>query len=478
MEANLIIHPDPTTVDYEINTLPTLAEDERLFIGIDTGKLSHHAGLISKNLLVKHKRFDKCPVTNFLNSREGFERLLEAIKAYAPLERCIVLKERTGHYGHALQEYLQKQGITVYTMHVYKRGLKNKTDKRDALNLANTAYNQLELGLQPGDSIKQIHHEVPASEAARKLHVLVQRRAELTKDTTVRKNRLTAIADELFPELTETFKDPQGASALNVRQKFPTPADVAKASIEELLACRTRTVPGRAALIKLQELAKQSIGITDEARLYGLVLEQGQLIGELREMQKNLDVLENEITAIVEASREGRILMSTGFIGTMMAGSIIATVGNIAKFESPGKLRAFAGWSPSQTQTGTSKDAMTLAKGGNKILKQAIFMSAFNALKGDTEMKAKYDRLVKRKCNLDLRTGKYTGKMKCVGRIAGDIITLVYVLLKKDYDLLQSLPSGAKAPDPTLYDRELHAKHLAQRSSRKGDQQPAEAAKN
>jgi len=28
----LIIHPDPTTVDYEINTLPTLAEDERLFI--------------------------------------------------------------------------------------------------------------------------------------------------------------------------------------------------------------------------------------------------------------------------------------------------------------------------------------------------------------------------------------------------------------------------------------------------------------
>lgn len=140
----MIIHPDPTTVDYEINALAVLAEDERLFVGIDVGKESHHAGLISRSLLDKHKRFDKCPCSNFLNSREGFEQLLEALQAYAPLGRCIVLKERTGHYGHALGEYLQKQGITVYTMHVYKRGLKNKTDKRDALNLANTAYTQLE----------------------------------------------------------------------------------------------------------------------------------------------------------------------------------------------------------------------------------------------------------------------------------------------------------------------------------------------
>src|SRR5205807_4605598 len=104
MEVSLIINPDPATVDYEINTLAVLAEDERLFIGIDIGKESHTAGLISRSLLVKHKRFDKCPVTAFPNSRKGFEQLLEALQAYAPLGHCVVLKERTGHYGHALQE--------------------------------------------------------------------------------------------------------------------------------------------------------------------------------------------------------------------------------------------------------------------------------------------------------------------------------------------------------------------------------------
>jgi hypothetical protein len=206
-------------------------------------------------------------------------------------------------------------------------------------------------------------------------------------------------------------------------------------------------------------------------------LEQGQLIAELRLMQAHLEALETEIEEIIGDSREGKILMSTGFVAEQGAAAIIAAIGTVARFENPGKLRAFAGWSPKATQTGTSKDAMSLAKGGNKILKQAIFFAAFQAIKDDTELKAKYDRLVVRKCNLDLRTGKYIGKMKCVGRIAGDIITLIYVLLKKDYDLLQSLPPGQEPPDPTLYDRELHAKHLARRSGRKADPETAETAK-
>ncbi len=459
-EVKLIITPDPQTPDYGVNTLAVLAEGEKLYIGIDVGKESHHAGLISRSLLDKHKRFDKCPVTNFPNTREGFEALLEAVKAYAPLERCIVLKERTGHYGHALGEYLQKQGITVYTMHVYKRGLKNKTDKRDALNLANTAYTQLELGQQPGDSMKAIRHEVLASEAARKLRVLVQRHAELSKDITIRRNRLTSIADEIFPELTQVFVDPNKATALNIRSKFPTPADIAAASLDDLCACRESKRPSKENLKRLKdELALQSIGIKDSSRLYGLILEQTQLITELRIMQGHLETLKTEIEQIISESREGKILMSIPGIGVFGAAGIVASIGSIAKFESPARLRAYCGWSPKSTQTGKTKDAMTLAKGGNKILKQAIFFATFQAIKEDTELKAKYDKLVVRKCNLDMRTGKYTGKMKCVGRIAGDIVTLIYVLLRKDYDLLQSLPPGATPPEPTLYDRELHKKH-------------------
>lgn len=308
--------------------------------------------------------------------------------------------------------------------------------------------------------MRAIRHEVPSSEAARKLRVLVQRHSELSTDISVRRNRLTSLCDELFPEFTQIFADPNKATALAIREKFPTPADIAVASLDDLCACRESKRPSKDNLKRLKdEIAPQSIGITDPSRLYGLVLEQAQLIAELRIMRSHLERLKTEIEQIISDSREGQILMSIPGIGVFVAAGIVASIGSIAKFESPARLRAYCGWSPKSTQTGKTKDAMTLAKGGNKILKQAIFFATFQSIKEDTEMKAKYDRLVRRKCSLDLRTGEYKGKMKCVGRIAGDIITLIYVLLKKDADLLAALPPGAKPPEPSLYDRAIHKKH-------------------
>ncbi len=55
----------------------------------------------------------------------------------------------TGHSHRALMQYLQDLDIPVYIIHVQKRqeGLL-KTDKRDALGLANLLYNQLESAIR------------------------------------------------------------------------------------------------------------------------------------------------------------------------------------------------------------------------------------------------------------------------------------------------------------------------------------------
>ena len=131
---------------------PTMA-GESLYIGIDVGKVHHVAGFLSTTLLVRHHRFEGCPVLRFDNSREGFRLLVDRIQAYVPLEQCFVLLEKTGHYHKPLQEYLLELDVSVYVMHVQSRtrGLL-KTDKRDALSLANHLYNQLEKGIQVADS--------------------------------------------------------------------------------------------------------------------------------------------------------------------------------------------------------------------------------------------------------------------------------------------------------------------------------------
>src|SRR3989442_1418833 len=220
----------------------TLLASETLYVGVDIGKWAHVAGFLSSTLLTRHQRFEHCPALAFDNSREGFRSLIDRIQTYVPLTQVQALLEVTGHYHRALLQYLQELDIPVYVLHVQKRqeGLL-KTDKRDALGLANMLYNQLEKGIQMGDSLQAVRRLVPPTTAAAELRGMVQHRHELIVESTRRKNKLTAICDELFPELTHLLRNPNLPTALALRSRFPTPADLAKASFEDLREARGRT---------------------------------------------------------------------------------------------------------------------------------------------------------------------------------------------------------------------------------------------
>jgi hypothetical protein len=301
---------------------------------------------------------------------------------------------------------------------------------------------------------------LPLSETTAELRSLVRRRYELVHDATVRKNRLIAICDELFPEFVEVIKDPNGPTALNLRSKFPTPALIEAASLDDLCACRTRTRPGNAELLRLQALARHSIGAKNPGRIAGLVTEQRQLINELRLLNEHRESLEAEIARLIASSREGKILMSLPSMSPLAAATIVSSVGNIANFESASKLRGYFGWSPVRTQTGTTKDSAKLTRGGQRPLKHAMYFTVWQAIKSDTEFKAVYNRLVSSRCRWDDRLQKYVGKNKIIGRICGQYIGLIYSLLRRDHDLLAQLGDGEEPPAPTLYSRELHRGHL------------------
>jgi transposase len=266
------------------------------------------------------------------NSREGFRSLVERIQTYVPLTQVQALLEVTGHYHRALLQYLQELDIPVYIIHVQKRqeGLL-KTDKRDALGLANLLYNQLEKGIQVGDPLQAVRKLVPPTEAAAQLRGMVRHHYELVVESTQRKNKLTSICDELFPEFTRLLRNPNLPTALALRSRFPTPAELAMASFEELREARGRTCSvSDAKLMELQRLAAQSIGTKEPTRVRALVFEQKQLIAELKLLGEHLEQLETEIVQVVEHSREGTILTSIPGIGPQAAATLIATIGTIA----------------------------------------------------------------------------------------------------------------------------------------------------
>lgn len=52
----------------------------------------------------------------------------------------------------------------------------------------------------------------------------------------------------------------------------------------------------------------------------------------------------------------------------------------------------------------------------------------------------------------DERTKDYRGKMNVIGRIAGQMTSMIFALLKTDQELLSQLPFGQELPSPLLYD--------------------------
>jgi transposase len=410
--------------------------------------------------LTRHERFEGCPVLAFEQSRQGFRDLIDRIQSYVPLEQCFVLLEMTGHYHKALVQYLLDLDISVYLMHVQERpkGMM-KTDKRDALGLGNHLYNVLEKGIQVSDKTQLARRAFPPTDAAAMLKGIIRHRYELSHEVTQRKNKLIAICDEMFPEFTQVFKDPNGPSALVFREKFPTPQTLATASMTVLRETRIARYPSDGSLMVLQELANQSIGTHNLGRQRGLLLEQTQLITELRLLQTHMEQLDQEIAHIIEHSREGKILTSIPPIGPIQAAMMIAAIGAIANFRNAAALKSYFGWAPSVAQSGTSLDRNTLTQGGTRALKKTMFLIVGNAIRMDGEWAKIYERLVPLKCRYDERTRTYKGKLKVIGRIAGQMISLIYALLKKDWEVLAVTPPGKEPSEPTIYDPVLHHAH-------------------
>ena len=431
-----------------------------LCVGIDVGKTSHVAAFVSRNLLARHKRFLLCPVRRFGQNRADIDAMLAAIRTQVPLERVAVLMERTGHYHRALAETLMAEGLTVYVIaiHAKKTNGMDKTDKQDALRLANLLYSQAVLGLQVDDTSQRVERRLPPTPAAAALAPLVRMHYELTQQLTRARNKLTALADEIFPEFSQIFRDVNLVTALDLREHFPTPAAVAAASLADIATIRHSNHPTNKQIQQLQELAATSIGVTEEHRLYGLLLEQSQLIVFLRLVSTQLAAIDGEILQKLEGSREGQILLSMPAIGLHHAAILLASIGNIRNFEKASHLRRFVGWAPQSFQTGTSFDRDTQTRTGSRLIKREMYLICMDAIKREP-WKSFYDRLVLKKCPYDARLKRYRGKMKVVGRLAGTIATMIFALLKEDARLVDATPEGADPPSPRLYDPAIHLSH-------------------
>ena len=92
-------------------------------------------------------------------------------------------------------------------------------------------------------------------------------------------------------------------------------------------------------------------------------------------------------------------------------------------------------------------------------MKHMLYLMATRSTTFECEWARIYQRLLPRLATYDERIKDYRGKKKVLGRIAGQMASMIFALLKTDQDTVSKVPPGEVPAPPMLYDAQVHRRH-------------------
>ena len=123
--------------------------------------------------------------------------------------------------------------------------------------------------------------------------------------------------------------------------------------------------------MEIRDAARNSIGSAMPAKS----LELKHTIALIRELDAEIEEIENEINSIMEKLHSP--ITTIPGIGNRTGAMILAEIGDYSKFDSPDKVLAYAGLSPSTYQSGQLTSSYShMEKRGSRYLRYAIFNAA------------------------------------------------------------------------------------------------------
>lgn len=350
-------------------------------IGLDVGKHAHHACALDpdgKRLLDREV--------------ENTETALRAVFAeMAGQGRVLVVVDQLHSIGALPVTVAQAMGInTAYLPGLSMRRLADlhpgnaKTDARDAYVIANAA-------LTVPHTLRKL--DVP-SDAQADLAMLMGYDDDLAAQVTSAINRLRGLLVQIHPSLEKALGDNVSHEAvLRLLIKTGGPDGLrrlGKPRIDKELAKHAPRIHARLADEIWTGLTAQTVtvpGTTAAAKvLPGLAAQILQLRDQRKEIAKDVE-------KVLDAHPLAGILTSMPGVGVKIAARLLAEIGgDVSAFPSAAHLAAYAGLAPVTKRSGTSIRGEHVNRGGNKRLKNALFMAAFTSLRADPASRAYYDR--------------------------------------------------------------------------------------
>ena len=380
-----------------------------IYVGIDVAKDKHDCFAMNSDgeILI-----EKLTITNNI---DGFETLYNSLMNFSDsLYNIKVGLEATGHYSNNILNFLTEKGFNIYLINplqtnLYVKGQslrKTKTDKLDAHVIAT---------MLVSDNLKPY---IPVSYHISELKSLTRHRFRLVKENSKFKTSLVRLVDIVFPELPKIVSSVAQKSCLALLYELPSAKDIAECNLTHLthlLSNNSYKHFGRDKAIQIRDLARNSIGLNSNS----VSFELKQTISIIQFIQEQLDDVEKRIKQILKEINSP-ILTIPG-ISFKTAGSILAEIGDISRFDSPAKLLAFAGLDPSMYQSGKFFSTHSvMVKRGSKYLRFALMTAARMVCLNDATFCTFKDR--------KMAEGKHY--MVTMGHVAKKLVRVIYYLLK------------------------------------------------
>ena len=337
-----------------------------IYVGIDVAKDKHDCFILSSEGVVL------ADVFTIPNSLEGFNTLLDKLRACSISQDSIkVGLEATGHYSYNILGFLLDNGLATYVLNplrtnLYRKSLslrKTKTDRVDARTIA--AMLLSDAGLKPYTDTSYHNEELKS---------LTRYRFDKVKERAKLKTSVSRLVCILFPELEKLVPTLHMASVYALLSEFPGIQQIAAAHLtrlKTLLADASHGRYGRDMAVEIRDAARCSIGSIMPAKS----LELQHTIRLIRELDAEIEEIEAAIQAIMEELHSP--ITTIPGIGFRMGAMILAEVGDFSRFDSPDKLLAYAGLSPSTYQSGQLKNCYPhMEKRGSRYLRYALYNAA------------------------------------------------------------------------------------------------------
>lgn len=416
----------------------------RFGVGIDTSRYGHYACFLRDDL---QPAADELTFAESVKGYELFRRRLTLLAARHPAVTFVIRLDAAGQYADNLLHFLGQLDPSC--------GHPTRTIPNAQVTLScgdpqrNKNYRAALFGSKKSDPIEAraaarfalTERPVPASPVLPSLRILRQvagRLQAVVRQRTRLINQLHHLLALGFPELALLVKDISQGWVLELTHRYPTAALLGSASSADLDAIAY--LPAKQ-IEPLLEHARTSIGSLSGPAVEELVRDQ---VRQLRDCNARQKRLEGQLVTAYRGLPKPNHLDTIPGIGAVTAAVLTAFVGDIGRFENPGKLVTYFGVLPIEVSSGVDRDGKArasrryvMSKRGNDLVRRYLWMAALSATQCNPAVRPLYLRVAAKHPD---------HKAIAIGHAMRKLLHLAFALWKSDRPFDPDYQARTKGP--------------------------------